>query len=285
MKLTCPDCSTQFTIGADVIGPNGRTVRCSQCSGTWFVASDPDVMDLRERVASQQAQDDFTQGYMEKHENAQPPQIRQKAVLDSSIVGAAALAQTELERQSEQQNIVEDFEVVNAPHAQMRDKRERKKVQRRLAGVAMIWGVTLMILAVATLMMYIMRAQITEKFPVTLKMYQAFGVSVPMAGFEIYGVETRYGDDNGIQTLFVNGKIKNVDVVERDLPLLRLSFKNAAGEILTSWVVQPDQSSLKSDTVLKFTTQYPNPPTGAVHLATNFVDEMVSAPDVPVKVQ
>ncbi len=285
MKLTCPDCSTQFSIDEDVIGPNGRTVRCSRCSGTWFVASDPDVMDLRDRVADQQAKDDFTQGYMETPGETPHPQIRQKAKLDSSVVGPAALAKAELNIKTREQRVASEFTAAEAPHAQIRDKRERKKVRRRLAGVAMIWGVTLMVIAVAVIMLYVLRAQITEKFPGSLKVYQVFGIALPLEGFEIYAVETRYGDDNGIQTLFVEGKIKNVDVVARDLPLLRLSFKNAAGDVLASWVVEPDQENLKSEGIAMFSTQYPNPPSEAAHLATSFVDETISAPDVPVKVQ
>ena len=292
MKLTCPDCATQFSIDDDVIGHNGRTVRCSQCLGTWFVASDPDVIDLREQVSAQQAQDNFTDGYVERpQDRSPPPQIRQKAVLDSSVVGAATLANTELEarassqKRSPVQNMVEEFDVSNAPHAQIRDNRERKKVRRRLAGVAMIWGVTLLILAAAVMMLYLMRAQITEKFSVTIKMYQAFGISIPMAGLEIYGVETHYGDDNGVQTLFVDGKIKNVDRISRDVPLLRLSLKNAEGVVLTSWVVEPSQAVLQSEGILKFSSQLPNPPTEAEDLATNFVDESISAPDVPVKLE
>ena len=214
-----------------------------------------------------------------------PPQIRQKAALDSSVVGAATLANTELEARSAAQNMDEEFDATNAPHAQIRDQRERKKVRRRLAGVAMIWGVTLLILAVTTMMLYLMRAQVTEKFPVTIKMYQAFGISIPMAGLEIYGVETHYGNDNGVQTLFVDGKIKNVDRIARDVPLLRLSLKNAEGVVLTSWVVEPSQAILKSEGILKFSSQLPNPPTQAEDLATNFVDETIAAPDVPVKLE
>lgn len=286
MKLTCPDCATQFSIDGDVIGHNGRTVRCSQCSGTWFVASDPDVIDLREQVSAQQAQDNFTEGYVERPQDTpQPPQIRQKSILDSSVVGAATLANTELEARASAQNMDEEFDVSNTPHAQIRNQRERKKVRRRLAGVAMIWGVTLLIIAAVVMMLYLMRAQVTERFSVTIKMYQAFGVSIPMAGLEIYGVETHYGDDNGVQTLFVDGKIKNVDRIARDVPLLRLSLKNAEGVVLTSWVVEPTQAVLQSEGILKFSSQLPNPPTQAEDLATNFVDETISAPDVPVKLE
>ena len=301
MKLTCPDCFTQFSIGDDVIGTHGRTVRCSQCAGTWFAASDPDVIELREQMAQKQAQETFTQGYMGSQDhkdsrrdntNDNPNDYQREinrddghAVLESSVIGAASVAATDLKIKSENRDVGGADDYLEPPHARMRDNRERKKVRRRLFGVAMIWGVTLFILALASLSAYILRAQITEKFPVTLKVYQAFNIPVPMAGFEIYAVETRYGDDAGVQTLFINGKIKNVDIVARDVPLLRLSLKNTGGDILASWVMEPVQSNLKSDGVLKFDTKYPNPPVGAVHLATNFVDEPVSNTDIPVSVQ
>ena len=36
MRLTCPNCTAQYEVPADVIPASGRDVQCSNCSHTWF---------------------------------------------------------------------------------------------------------------------------------------------------------------------------------------------------------------------------------------------------------
>ncbi len=36
MILTCPKCTTRYLLGAQVLGPDGRRVKCSACEHIWF---------------------------------------------------------------------------------------------------------------------------------------------------------------------------------------------------------------------------------------------------------
>lgn len=38
MIITCPECSSQFAVKAEVIGATGRKVRCAKCKHNWFQA-------------------------------------------------------------------------------------------------------------------------------------------------------------------------------------------------------------------------------------------------------
>jgi|GEM_PF-2547921 len=36
MNVTCPECSTEFDVPEDALGPRGRRVRCASCRHIWF---------------------------------------------------------------------------------------------------------------------------------------------------------------------------------------------------------------------------------------------------------
>ncbi|HCR85950.1 MAG TPA: hypothetical protein DIV86_04660, partial [Alphaproteobacteria bacterium] len=36
MLISCPNCKTSFALPAKALGINGRTLKCSKCSHTWF---------------------------------------------------------------------------------------------------------------------------------------------------------------------------------------------------------------------------------------------------------
>jgi predicted Zn finger-like uncharacterized protein len=262
MILTCPDCTTRFLIKDEAIGDNGRTVRCSQCAATWFVTAEPDVLSLQDIESS-----DHPSTHMK--ELTKPESVAAPDQIDMPEAGAP----------------VHETGSEIAPHTMIRERVERKKMRRRIFGVGLIWGITLMILFSFVMIALLFRSQIVGTFPGAAPIYKVFGIQATASGLEIYDVETRYGDIEGTPVLFVNGKIKNYDIRTRDLALVNLSFKNASGEVLASWVVQPEQSRLEAGKTLNFESQYPNPPVDAVKLSPAFVDEAGPVQSVPVVTQ
>ncbi len=258
MILTCPECATRFKIADDAIGANGRTVRCSQCSATWFVAAEPDVLALDEAEEVTEIREEIIRDPVEN--------IGGKHATDT---GADL---DEIDDTRPHDDVGKNVADVGA-HALIREQADRKKARRRIFGVGMIWLVTLAILALFALLAYVFRAPIVEKFPGTAPIYQAFGLEANAGGLTISIDKTSYGNNEGVPVLFVNGKVKNIDRKTRDVKMIKLSFKNEAGEVIASWVVEPAQSRLKPGKTLDFATQYPNPPIDAVKLAPNFVKE------------
>jgi len=262
MILTCPECATRFKIADDAVGSNGRTVRCSQCSSTWFVAAEPDALNLEDA---------------EKNTEMRAEIIREPV---SHIDSDGDYSGTDSGTDFGNDNVLAGV----GAHAAVRETADKKKARRRLLGVSMIWVVTLVILALFALAAFLLRAKIVKAFPGTAPIYKAMGLEANASGLEIYDIETRYGNNEGVQVLYVNGRVKNFDVKTRDVPLIKLSFKNAAGEVLTSWVVEPSQSVLKPGQAAGFSTQYPNPPIDAVKLAPDFVSETGMANEIPTEV-
>lgn len=281
MKLTCPECTTQFLINPEAIGPNGRTVRCSQCSVTWFVAAEPDIMELRDDLepdpidAITPADDADTVDRAEPTREAFAPSTPPPSAPPPNV---PPRDNRNFESPTPQKNHVTQDNIPSispniTPHAAFREKADKKKARRNLFGVSMVWGVTFSVFAIALLASYVLRAQITEKFPGTLAIYKSIGINIPTAGLEFYAVEWRYVQNEGEQVFFIDGKIRNIDVKPRNVSLIKLSLKNADGEVLTSWVVEPALQILQPGKSIEFATQYPNPPIEAVSLVTGFADE------------
>lgn len=44
MILTCPQCTTRFLLSAQILAPDGRRVKCSNCEEIWFQKPDPDEL-------------------------------------------------------------------------------------------------------------------------------------------------------------------------------------------------------------------------------------------------
>lgn len=264
MILTCPECTIRFKIADHAIGPNGRTVRCSQCSVTWFVAAEPDGLSLDEAEKTTEIREEIINEPVSNINLKNHSPESQNSVFGNLESGSDDV-----------------FSDVGA-HAAIRETADRKKARRRLLGVSMIWVVTLTILALFALAAFLFRAKIVEKFPGTAPVYRAIGLEANVSGLEISFTDTKFGNNEGVQVLFVSGRIKNFDIKTRDVELIQLSFINDSGEILTSWVVEPTHTELKSGQVIKFTSQYPNPPVDAVTLVSSFVSETDMSDTIPV---
>lgn len=77
MIITCPECATRYSVKPDAIGPNGRTVRCAACEGTWFVPAEPDVLELEPDITEPSS--DVAAAAMAGSETPPHQKIRQKA--------------------------------------------------------------------------------------------------------------------------------------------------------------------------------------------------------------
>ncbi|NNC38541.1 MAG: DUF3426 domain-containing protein [Hyphomonadaceae bacterium] len=246
MILTCPECATRFSVKSDAIGPNGRTVRCSQCSVTWFASADPDILSLNEIKNSDAAVESYEE---------QEPEVTASVEFDDHEHGT---------------------EPSNEPHAVIRDKAEQKKARRRLLGVGMIWLTTLTIIALAAFLAWLFRAQIVEKFPGTRSVYSAFGIEASNTGLIIQNIRTEYGDVDGTPVLFVEGEIENYDVQTRDVPMVQIKFKNDNDEVIATWAIEPPKTKLQKGETQTFSGQYPNPPIDATKLVPVFIDELAN---------
>lgn len=250
MILTCPNCNTRYLTTPEAIGENGRTVRCSKCSNTWFVAAEPDALALEEQMKPE---------LIEMSTSGRRGDGKKSKGVDA-----------EGRRQDDQSD--ETF-VEKGAHVSFRDNVDKKRRNRRLFGVAMIWVTTLGLLILAALLAFFFRQPIVEKFPQTSAIYEAFSVKASVTGLILEAPQHEYVRVEGEPRLVVNGTVQNLTKKNKDIPLVKLSILNRNDEEITHWFVQPTPPKVGPRGKVVFAAEYPNPPVDAASLTYKFADE------------
>ena len=252
MIVTCPECSTRYKVDKSAIGANGRAVRCSQCHASWFVS---EALDLAAFSAQKQeaqaapvtAEDDHNSD-ISMHERAQRASKEQSRPAPAPIKEAA-------------------------PHVMLRDKADNQRRRRRLAAVASIWAVPLLLIGSIISVGYFFRQDIVTAMPNTATAYKALGIDVSLSGLTIENPITRSAYINGESVLVINGAVKNISTQPRDVPLIELSLHSPSDEKLVSWLVDTNTARLEKGERASFTSEYPGAPVDAVQLRYRFADE------------
>jgi len=157
-------------------------------------------------------------------------------------------------------------------HVEMRDQKDRRRRNFRLAIVGLIWGITLGLLALAAIFAYLNRQNMIDRYPESVTLYRAFGINVSAQGLAFDKPVTRSIFIDGSPVLIINGSVKNITTRTMPLPMVVLSLHNGAQEPLAEWRVEFPNSELAKGKRSEFVAQFPNPPIDAVHLRYRFDD-------------
>ncbi len=259
MILTCPQCATRYLAKDEAIGVNGRTVRCSNCNESWFVAAEPDEILLRENktaaeiipVPASGPNDIISTTEGETH----PDNVAPAALSTASSTKAMA------------------HKVDTGAHVKMRDKADERRRRQRLKGVVMIWGTSLALLAIAALLAFIFRQDIINRVPKTATAYKALGVNVSKTGLALDQPVPKTVLVDGKPVLIVNGQVRNIASKSVAVPLIKLSLQASDGTHLAEWFVEIDKDALTPGDAANFITEYPTPPLDAVKLSYAFAEQ------------
>lgn len=158
-------------------------------------------------------------------------------------------------------------------HVQIRDKADRQRRNRRIMGISMVWVITLGAIFLTGLLGFMFKDKIVDRYPQSASIYKAFGVDVKLQGLDLEDPTTRNVDIDGVNTLVINGHVRNYANEPRDVPMIELYLVNAAGDKLASWAVETDPTIIEPNGRLAYVSQYPNPPLDAAKLRYRFLDE------------
>ena len=249
MIITCPECATRYKTTEDAIGPNGRTVRCANCTTTWFVPA---------------PNDELTMDALALADNEREDMVAQEPSAPKHVASAPIIPRSDFDKTDT---------AASGAHIDMREKTDRRRRNRRLRGVLAIWLVPLSIMATAAFAAYHYRHDIVKDYPKSATLYKAAGVDVSVSGLVLDRPETRYAEVDGVPILMVSGSVRNISDGQLSLPMVELSLHNADDDVLTSWVVDLDKAVLPKGGRTAYSTQHPNPALDAAILKTRFIDE------------
>jgi len=256
--ITCPDCSTRYKATAASIGDEGRTVRCVKCGSTWFVPApdvidaliaDPDALALADNVA----------------EHTKPP-VTTVPVSDFRPEPNPVMDETPPKLSRPAPPIGAD--VV------MRNHVDSEKLARRRRTIRFIWGVPLVLVIIAAIIAVLNRQDIVNRIPQMASIYQSIGIEVRAGGLEIDPPQARTVLVDGEPVIRVESVVRNLTRQSKTVPLIELTLHDADGQGLLQWYVEPNPSRIEGRGRLVFTSEIMDPPTGAVGLRYNFVDDM-----------
>ncbi|MBV9550313.1 MAG: zinc-ribbon domain-containing protein [Alphaproteobacteria bacterium] len=235
MILTCPSCSTRYTVDEAKFPPAGRTVRCAKCGHSWHQSA-PAPEPVPEPVAIEPTADIVA-----------PPE-------ESVPFTPASTTRA------------------YAPPAQMRDEPRGQTLQMVAVAAGWIGLIAVVLLIGWSAVRY--RQDIAAIWPQTASVYSGMGLKVNAGGIDFRNVDKKYEREDGQPVLVVTGQIVNLASRELPVPQsVRITLTDADNRELYHWSVKPAAPTLKAGGVLPFRTRLSSPPAAARFAVVSFAKD------------
>ena len=243
MILTCPACSTRYTVDAAKFPAAGRTVRCAKCAHSWH---EP--------------------GPAPEPEPA--PEMTRDAVPVAPMPSAAVPA-------PEPDEIFAPAAGTRAyaPPSQVPEEKPRGQALQTIAVVAG-WSFLIVVVLLIGYSAVRYRQDIASVWPQSAGVYSGIGLPVTASGIDFRDVAYRREAEDGQTVLVVTGQI--VNTAKRELPVpqtVRVGLNDADNREIYHWTFKPDAATLQPGAMLPFRTRLSSPPPGARFAVVTFSRE------------
>jgi predicted Zn finger-like uncharacterized protein len=300
MLIVCPSCTTSYQVNGSSLGPAGRSVRCVRCRHVWFARDPETLAAIAQAhrsevealvgadatsatgysdddMAAATAFDELAEGEPDTfpqpaNSAAEIPAEEQPAQAEDAppvvapvdvepppvMMDAPALVPIEqgiVRPPDSSQRLPkgEDIETVAARRESARSRSRRHTV---------LVAVSVAILAAVALDAALIggRARVVKAAPQTASLYAAIGLPVNLRGLSFKNVTTNSETHDGVQVLALEGTIVNSSTRVVEVPRLRFSVRNKAGQEIYSWTALPARTILSPGESLPFRSRLASPP-------------------------
>ncbi len=274
MIITCPDCSTRYTVDAKTLGQSGREVSCAACSHVWFATPTTEEPPQDEIVAPPvDAEvddfDDFDKVDVEALAEDDFDSIqRDDDTTDEPVNAEEAASDPAPESEVTEDTNAEDVEAPIKPptHRVYRNKLEAKAKRKRTMMALGAWlGVAASLVLIAALAIF-NKETVVRVLPRTAGTFASIGMPVDTWGVELKDAQATLQTINGVDVLRISGELYNPGKETRTAPLVRISMRDETGAEIHTWTTPTGLTELPAETSTQFTTEVRNLPSQAVDL-------------------
>ena len=106
------------------------------------------------------------------------------------------------------------------------------------------------------------RSEIVRYLPQTASLYAALGLPVNLRGLGFSAVTSTTDAHEGVPVIVVEGVIANAQQRVAEVPRLRFSIRNRAGQEVYAWTAMPSRAVLAPGETLAFRSRLASPPAG-----------------------
>ncbi|MGB3455765.1 MAG: DUF3426 domain-containing protein [Litorimonas sp.] len=245
--IACPECGTRYRSDPKSFGKRVRHVQCAKCGATWNAdAPDPVATLVRDPDA------------LAHRDNAEA--ISSDALRPAALESIPDRPDTPLMRPTAETGV----------DVMMRDQADRKRLQRRLRTIRIIWAVPVVLVVLATLIAWFNRQAIVNRIPQMASVYRMAGIDIRAGGLDLDAPEARTVLVDGAPVLRVDGAVRNLTRREQPIPLIELSLHDVDGQGLLQWFVETQPGRIDPRGRLAFRTEIADPPDAAVSLRYRF---------------
>ena len=242
MILTCPACATSYFIRDDLVGPNGRKVRCQSCGEVWRA------------------------GIEEPLELTAEPEAAAAAQPSPTSVAApepASLAETP---------------APELPKA-FRARAEQQRRLRRAAAQGAVWAAMAAVFVGLLASAWLFRVEVVRAFPRAAAAYAMVGAPVNPVGLDFEAMSAREAPDRPGMVL-VAGALRNVRDEEIVAPPVRVALLDEHGAEVGFKIIPIDAAPVLPGKVQGFAALIPDPGGHAADIGVDFAPAPAPRPKV-----
>ncbi|MCF6292206.1 MAG: zinc-ribbon domain-containing protein [Robiginitomaculum sp.] len=241
MILTCPNCSMRYSASSTAIGGEGRKVRCASCGHNWQVDASGEEKPTEELFLATKA-------------------------------APASAEESKSEEQStpeQEQQVRKDPKVAQA----IRARREAERQHKKLIKQRVIWGGTIAAVILLFVGSWVFKADMVRIWPKTASIYSALGAKVNIVGLEVHDITAVRKIRGGTSVLQISGTVVNISKRKQQVPLLTAEILDDKDQPVFSWLVETKTKELDKGEKFSFTTDFREPPVGALRVIVMFADQ------------